>query len=238
MDTQKRLMVALSLCFAIVVVWSYFFGPKAGQTAQVSEGADAGAAAALPGVPAPPVVAPVAVGENAGAPLPPLLTIEREFSSVHLGISTAGGGLVKAQLQGPKMRENERYSLTEGFERAFGRQGTPAPQVDLGLPTGAVPPPLSVAVEGSAPFPAGARYAVDSDEPRKLVLTAHSGTWRVTKRIAWPEGDGALATLEVELQNVGTAPATGEISVRYSRVVDPASEEKGSFFGGVGNRSE
>jgi YidC/Oxa1 family membrane protein insertase len=43
-------------------------------------------------------------------------------------------------------------------------------------------------------------------------------------------------TLTVALQNAGAQPVSGEMSVRYGRAVDPSTEEKGSFFGGVGNQ--
>src|SRR5208282_277730 len=126
MDSQKRLMLALALSFAVVTVWTLFFGPKAPPPQAGTEGADAGVTTALPPAASPPVA-----GLDAGEALAPVVVLSRDFQDVHAKLSSAGAGLVQAQLQGPKMRESEHYTVLEGFEHAFGSKRIESPQVNL-----------------------------------------------------------------------------------------------------------
>jgi len=234
MDSQKRLMLALALSFVVVTLWTVFFGPKPPPPTPLGAVADAGAVAAEPAaIAAVPTAAPLA---DAGAALPPVVALRRDFSKVHVQLSTDGARLTQAELQGAKMREPEHYAFVDGLQHAFGAKHTDSPQVDLGFWLGAGPGPLAVSVEGATPFPAGARYAVTEDAPKRIVMVATSGTWRVTKQFEWSQDDGELFSMGVALENLSDKTQAGDLSIRLGRSVDPTTEEKGSFFGGVGNQ--
>jgi YidC/Oxa1 family membrane protein insertase len=235
MDSQKRLMLALALSFVVVISWNLFFGPKAGPTTQLGGATDAGAVATAPSTPAPSAL--VAAAYDAGPEAPPVVTVERELPKVHVALSTDGAGLSRAQLQGAKMRENEHYSVVEGLQHAIGARHNDSPQVDLALPVPGLALPLAVSVEGAAPLPSSVRFALAAEQtPRKVVMAGAYNGWKITKTFEWPADDGELLRLTVALQNASAQPAAGELSVHYVRAVDPSTEEKGSFFGGVGNQ--
>jgi YidC/Oxa1 family membrane protein insertase len=236
MDSQKRLMLALALSFVVVTAWTIFFGPKAGpQTALNAQDAGAAAAVAQQHEVALP---PVAYDAGAGVALPPIETLQRDFTKVHETLTTDGAGLSRAELQGAKMREPEHYNFVDGLEHAFGSKRADSPQVDLAIPVPGVAFPLAVSIEGAAPLPPATRFSVVEKAPKKVVMAGSYGDWRVTKTFEWPSDDGELMTLTVALQNAGSQAASGEMALRYGRAADPSTEEKGSFFGGVGNQSK
>src|SRR5579863_6364489 len=110
MDSQKRLMLALALSFVVVTAWTLLFGPKPGPATQLG-GADAGAMASPAPAPVPAPASPLAATADAGEPPAPLVEVPREFSKIHDRLTSDGAGLNRAELQGPKMRENEHWGV-------------------------------------------------------------------------------------------------------------------------------
>jgi YidC/Oxa1 family membrane protein insertase len=251
MDSQKRLLVALGLSFLVTMVWMTFFAPKpppggadAG-VATTTTPVDAGVAAA--------VMAPVEAQADGGAvaELPPVIKIERDRELIDYAFTSEGAGLVEGRLKTPKMREQQQVTIAEGLQRLLGKKTPPPPQMDMAIPVPGQPVPLAVAIVGSQPFPANVRYRVEEGE-RALHFTATQGPWEVKKSFEWsdqrpagaPEprkGDPEAWKFElaytVTVKNVGSAPASGDLSLHYARNIDPTREHKGNFFGGIGNES-
>ena len=240
MDSQKRLLLALGLSFLLTMVYMTFFvkppsAARGGTEAGLQAGApalavDAGAAAA------PPASDLLAVATDGGEPAPPVKEVTRALPNVHFTFSSEGAGLRQAQLQGNKMREQSKVTLQEGLGRLTGKVSDAAPPMEMAVPPAGLPLPLSVSVVGPQPFPANARYSVDETDPDKLVFHARAGTWEIQKTVEWAH-QGDELRLTIALKNVGVAAAAGELGLHYSRAIAPEHEEKGSFFGGVGNQS-
>src|SRR5215218_6077630 len=97
-ESQRRLMVALALSFAVVTAWQLWFAPKqaaqdAAKPAAVS--ADAGTATAPAPAPAPGAAPGL---QAASADAPPARTLERTRPTAHYRFSSEGAGLTFAQL--------------------------------------------------------------------------------------------------------------------------------------------
>ncbi|MHB8878380.1 MAG: membrane protein insertase YidC, partial [Myxococcaceae bacterium] len=245
MDSQKRLLIALGLSFLLTMVYVTFFvkppvpsGPDGGE---VAAAVDAGAGAPVAVTP-PPVPVPGAAdaGELAApvvppAEQPPPVKLDRDHEAVEFTYSSEGAALVRAELQGAKMREQPHLTLSEGLGKLIGRTTPAPPQMDLTIPAPGLPPPFSVSIEGSQPLPANTFYKVAELPDGALEFTAVAGTWQLKKTYAW-KGQFQL-TYTLEVKNIGAAPAGGELAVHVLRAINPLHEEAGSFFGGIGNQS-
>ncbi|MCE9668439.1 membrane protein insertase YidC [Myxococcus stipitatus] len=244
-DSQKRLLVALLLSFAVTAGWMYLFPPKpppeaaggdAGVAAQVGGDAGTGAQAALP----PSGETPPSTGTPAEATPPPperQVTLTRKESVYRF--STTGAGLTSAQLQGAKMREQHSLTLAQGFQQLFGKEIPPPPQMNLAQPVPGQPLPLSVTIEGSSPLPANVPYAVDESaqgNAEAVTFTGRQGPWEVVKKLQWPQ-EGFELVYTIQVKNTSAQAQNGELRVHYARAIDPNFEHAPSFFGGVGNLS-
>src|SRR5215471_9820240 len=137
MDSQKRMLIALGLSFALTLAYMTFFaskGPPSQPATPPSEKTEQ--------APAPtPTQAP-----SAPAPVPsgqvPMRELERDFSVVHYRIASRGGGLAGAELQGQKMREQVHLSFREGLSQLFTGKEPFRPQVDMAIPVPGQPLPL------------------------------------------------------------------------------------------------
>ncbi|MFP2930735.1 membrane protein insertase YidC [Pyxidicoccus sp. 3LG] len=243
-DSQKRLLAALALSFAATAVYTFFFAPQ--PTPPGAEGgADAGVVAAGPAdAGTPQAVLPpdsaggTPTGATAEAP-PPERKVELQRPEVHYGFSSAGAGLTSAVLQGSKMREQQELSVRQGFEKLFGKDIPPAPQMNLAQPVPGQPLPLSVSIQGASPLPADTRYAVTEGAEgaaEGLSFTGRQGPWEVVKTLKWPR-EGFELTYTVQVRNTSGQPQSGDLQVHYGRAIDPNFEHAPSFFGGVGNQS-
>ncbi len=237
MDQQKRLILALGLCFLLTLGWSYFvrpqppveFAPDAGSQAAAAPGAaDAGAVAALP--PGQPGVAAL----TPPAELPPIREEVVKRAVADYRFSSAGAGLLGAPLHGDKMKEQPQVSLREGLS-LFGKGRPEAPPMDMAAPTSLNTLPLSVSIAGERPLSSAARYAVVR-EGEKLTFTSVENGWEVVKVVSFPN-EGFELRYDVTVKNVGAAPASGELAVHYGRAIHPGHEEKPSMLGQVGNQS-
>lgn len=250
-DSQKRLLLALALSFVATTVYMFFFAPKpdpqagAGDAGVVAAGpADAGTpqaaqAPAAPGAAPGTEAAPGAPGAQAAAePPPPARTVERRRESAVYTFSSDGAGLASAELQGPKMREQQNLTVGQGYQKLFGKDIPPPPQMNLAMPVPGQPLPLAVGIEGPVPFPASTRFAVAEApaEDGSVVFTGRQGPWEIRKTVRWPrEGFELAYTLEV--RNTSAQAASGELQIHYGRAIDPNFEEAPSWLGGVGNQS-
>ena len=80
-------------------------------------------------------------------------------------------------------------------------------------------------------------------------VVRHYGRDELLRRLAhpfWFQSFGAVMGMDWHSSGIttsvigalkrGLAPLAGELGVHFARAVDPSTEEKGSFFGGVGNQ--
>src|SRR5690606_27693025 len=113
---------------------------------------EAGAPAAPPAQAAAPPE-PGRAGPQARAPppaaAPPGRTAAHEAKDLHHSLSSQGAGLVKAELQGEKMREQRQLSVAQGYKLLFGGEVPDAQQMDMARPTDSFAPALAVGVYGS-----------------------------------------------------------------------------------------
>jgi YidC/Oxa1 family membrane protein insertase len=97
---------------------------------------------------------------------------------------------------------------------------------------------------GATPVPATTRYAVVEEGPGKVVFSTTSGPWEITKTFTWTAAErsdtdpsGYLSNLTVNVKNVSTNVAVGELGVHAIRAITPHAEEAPSMFGGIGNQA-
>jgi len=239
-DSQKRTAVAFGLIFLLTAVYMTWFAPS--QTPPHAAGAvDAGAVAstapapsAAPVAPPSPTAAPPSAGVPPGGPAVRTLEVPRKL--VHYVFSTEGAGLVSAKLQGEKTREQVHLSIAEGWAQLFGKAVPKGPQMDLAQPVPGGPLPLSVELAGESAIPPTLRYSAEQGDHR-ITFVGRTDSWEVTKEISWVD-DGYELNTRVTLRNLTSRPLSGELVLPYGRAIDPAHEERPSFFGGVGNLSD
>jgi len=243
-NSQKRLLAALALSFAATAVYTFFFAPTPPPPG--AEAPDAGVVAAAPAdagtaQPAQPPEGGANAGEGATAeaPTPPARTVELHRDEATYVFSSEGAGLTAAVLKGSKMREQQQLTVTEGFQKLFGKEIPPPPQMDLARPTPGQPLPLSVSIQGASPLPADLPYALEEGAPGSadgVTFTGRRGPWEVVRTVKWPQ-DGFELAYTVQVRNTSGQPQSGELQVHHNRAIDPNFEHAPSFFGGVGNLS-
>ena len=234
MDSQKRMLIALGLSFALMLAYLTFFAPKGPPSQPAPPPAEKAGQAERAPTPAP-IQVPAATPQ-AGIGQVPMREVERDFSLVHYRIASRGGGLLRAELQDPKNREQLHLSFREGLSQLFAKKEPPRPQVDMAIPVPGQPLPLAVSIAGSQPLSEFLDYDIESTGDRRARMVASQSGWEVSKVIEWSP-DGLAFSYSIAVKNVGSQPSSGELGVHYLRAVNPALEEKASFFGGVGNQS-
>ncbi|WP_426748671.1 membrane protein insertase YidC [Myxococcus faecalis] len=245
-DSQKRLLVALLLSFAVTAGWMFLFPPPpaapgaddAGVAAAGTQdaGTPAQAAQPSPGDGTPP--SPGGTVAEATPP-PPAKQVDSHRKESVYRFSSVGAGLTSAELQGVKMREQHSLTLAQGYQQLLGKEVPPAPQMNLAQPVPNQPLPLSVTIEGQSPLGAGVPYAVDEKtggDVESLTFTGRQGPWEVVKVLQWPK-EGFELTYTIQVKNTSGQAQNGELLVHYGRAIDPNFEHAPSFFGGVGNLS-
>jgi len=254
MDQQKRMLIAIGLSFALTLAFSQFvWKPKAeadaarlaaldAGTAEVALALDGGAAGAAPVLAAAGgdgdggaavAVAPPAVPVQ---PEAPLRSIDVTRDSMKLEFTSEGASLTDAVLTGTREREQQRLTIPEGYKKLFGGKFPPPPQMDLAQPPPTGPGQLAISIAGATPLDARLRYQVTEEKPGRIVFQGLQGPWQVTKTFSW-EPKGYELAMDVEVKNVGTQPAGGELAVHAVRGIDPAHEDAPSMFGGIGNQA-
>jgi YidC/Oxa1 family membrane protein insertase len=251
MDSQKRLLLALALSVGLTSLFLMFNPPPR----PAPEGAGTGAPPAAPS-PAPGPSTPVAAAPEApttrpqanpyGAPAA-AKEIRHDDEDIRYRVSTRGAGLVSAELQGPKMREQRTLSVGEAYKLLFGGHVPDPPQMDMGAAPQMFPPALAVGVRGASPLDPWLTWSVDeAASGERLVLVGRQGPWEVRKTFEWPRSrdpskpasHGFDVALTVALTNTSAQVAQGELAIHYSRAVNPKYEEKPSWLGSVGSESK
>jgi len=250
MDEQQqslRTNIALMLVITLTLGFMWWNGsmapapedesaPDAGIT--LAAGVDAGNPATPPTLSAQP--APGAEGEPAPAAEPPpeKRTLTRTRQSAHLLLSSDGAGILSAELQGQKMREQPRVEIAEGFKRLVGKGTFAAPQMNAAQPVAGMPPPLALELKSGTDvlLPATTTWKVEESPDAVTFRTAARGV-EVTKRISGFASEGYQLKVELEFRNTTAQPWAGEYTLGWTRAVDPRFEEAPSMFGSVGNQS-
>ena len=236
--SQKRMAVAFGLIFLLTAVYMTWFAPT--PPPHAAGAADAGTVASSARAPAPVATPPPPAAPPSTGVVPPtgpvVRTLEVSRKLVHYVFSTEGAGLVSAKLQGEKTREQLPLSISEGWAQLLGKPVPQGPQMDLAQPVPGAPLPLSVELAGDSAIPATLRYSAEEGDHR-ITFVGRTESWEVTKEVSWVD-DGYELSTRVTLRNLTPRPLTGELVLAYGRAIDPAHEEKPSFFGGVGNLSD
>jgi YidC/Oxa1 family membrane protein insertase len=237
-DSQKRTAVAFGLIFLLTAAYMTWFAPgtpvrpaSTGDAGVVETGGTPMAAAPVPVQPTPP---PPSSTPPPGGPA--VRTLEASRKEIVYAFSTEGAGLVSARLTGEKNREQLPLTIPEGWAQLFGRPVPKGPQMDLAMPVPGAPLPLSVEVAGEAALPATLRYSAEQGD-HHITFVGRTDSWEITKDVSWVD-DGYELSTRVTLRNLTGRSLSGELVLPYGRAIDPAREEKPSFFGGVGNVSD
>ncbi len=249
--------------FGLTLIWTQFVWKpeaeaEAARQAKLDAGVqlDAGAlAAVVPTIPAEPVMIDGGLLEDGGInwiPAPvaavPAVLPSREVTldrpTTKYVFSTEGAGLVSAELTGNREREEKALGIVDGWKKMFGTKFDPAPHMNLAHAVPGVGPNLAVSVVGATPVPATTRYSVVEEGPGKVVFSTTSGPWEITKTFTWSNAErsdtdpsGYLSNLTVNVKNVSTNVAVGELGVHAIRAITPHAEEAPSMFGGIGNQA-
>jgi YidC/Oxa1 family membrane protein insertase len=237
-NSQKRTAVAFGLIFLLTAVYMTWFAPSQPPPRTAAVAADAGTVAPPPAASAPVTAEPTPPRPSDREPTagPPVRQLEVSRKLVHYVFSTEGAGLVSAQLQGEKTGEQRALSIPEGWAQLLGKNVPKGPPMDLAVPVPGTALPLSVELAGEAAVPATLRYSAQQGDHR-ITFVGRTESWEVTKEVSWVD-DGYELSTRVTLRNLSGRPLSGELVLPYARAIDPAHEEKPSFFGGVGNVSD
>jgi YidC/Oxa1 family membrane protein insertase len=236
-DTNQRLFLTVALCFAVALVWSYFFQPRtpphpaaqppaaAKQEPAPSTPGGSGAAPSTPGV-APPGGAPTPSAPAAGAavprgtslPRPPVRTAELDSARLHVVVTSEGAALQSVVLKGEKFRRRKPGTAQES-------------QIDLITPQPGQPLPLATELrDGAAELvPADAGYELVRHDDRSAVFRVSSGGLTVTKTFTL---DPRLYRLDLAVELRSDAARSAQLAVLSTGHGEHAS---GGFFSGHAN---
>ncbi|HUM10308.1 MAG TPA: membrane protein insertase YidC [Myxococcaceae bacterium] len=235
-QSQKRTAVAFGLIFLLTAVYMTWFAPSTPPPPHAAGAVDAGTVVSAPAPVAAQAPAPPRSLDREVPPGPAVRTIEVARKQIHYAFSTEGAGLVSAQLQGVKTREQVPLTIAQGWAQLFGKDVPKGPQMNLAQPVPGSALPLSIELSGEASVPATLHYSAEEGDHR-ITFVGRTESWEVTKEVSWVD-DGYELSTRVTLRNLSARPLSGELVLPYSRAIDPAHEEKPSFFGGVGNVSD
>ncbi len=237
-NSQKRTAVAFGLIALLTIVYMTWFAPHAPPPSTVVAAGDAGTVAAAPAAPAPVTAeaSPPRTSDREPSAGPAVRTIEVLRKQARYTFSTEGAGLVSALLLGEKTREQVHLTVPQGWAQLLGKPVPKGPPMNMAQPVPGGALPLSIELAGEAAVPATLRYSAEQGDHR-ITFVGRTESWEVTKEVSWVD-DGYELSTRVTLRNLSGRPLSGELVLPYSRAIDPAHEEKPSFFGGVGNVSD
>ncbi len=236
-DSQRNLMLAVGIMLVLWVVYMQFFAPTPPPVAEVQDAGVSQQVAQQPAAPSTADAGEAMAQAPEGEPPPPVSSLKLGTDLLAMELSSEGAGLTSATLLGQKMREQNQLTIGEGYKRLFGGEVEDAPQIDMGRPHPDRPLPLGLSIQGARPFAANARYKVEEDAAARTVkFTARQGNTEVIKVLQLPE-KGFEAAMAITVRNLGGEALGGDLVMHYTRAVEPGTEEKASFFGGVGNES-
>jgi len=238
-DTNQRLFLTVALCFAVALVWSYFFQPKPpprapaqppaavrqepppGATAQPSGGATSPAQPAAGG--SAPSAAPV-VPRGTSAPRPPAKSVALDSERLHVVLTSEGAALKSLLLKGEKFQRRKA-----GGGGGAGSES----QVDLVNVQPGQPLPLSTAVRdagGAELVPADAAYELIRHDERSAVFRARAAGLTLTKTFTL---DARLYRVDLAVELRSETARSGQLAVLSTAHGEQASG--GGFFSGHAN---
>ncbi len=246
LNQRNRLIIAISLSFALTLIFQKFVWKAPTDSAATPPVSDAGLAIAPPiAAPAPSAI-PVPPRDSA-TPTPSGIdarTFRVERPAMSLGFTNDGAGLTRAVLLGPRERIAQPLGIVDGYRKLFGHSFPPPPQVDMAVPRLGGAPQFAISISGAAQLSALQRYQVLDETPGQVAFATTAGPWRVEKRFLWDttalQNDDPrryLATLEVTIRNTSTSPATGSLELHATRAVELGAEIAPSWFSGIGNQA-
>jgi YidC/Oxa1 family membrane protein insertase len=238
-ETNQRLFLTVALCFAVALVWSYFFQPRpqphapaqpAAATKQ--EPAPSGAGTQPPPSTTTPSTAPSGAGSSPAAPAaaasvprgtsaprPPERTAELDSPRLHVVVTSEGAALKSVVLKGEK------------FQRRDPRTGQKS-QVDLVTPQPGQPLPLSTALRDASVelVPADTGYQLVRHDDRSVVFRAGAGGLTVTKTFTL---DPRLYRLDLAVELRAETARSAQLAILSTSHGEQGSG--GGFFSGHAN---
>jgi YidC/Oxa1 family membrane protein insertase len=221
MDSQRRMILAIALCMAVLFIWyGVLFPPPKPKAALLVDGGLAPAAGsaqvAQPASISSPDAGAVAIAPGAppSVPRPPEKTDRIEARNMVIELSSWGGALKHAVLQGDRMRRT-----------VDGKDG----QVDLVQVRPTDPLPLSVQFTG-LDVPVNAAYDLTEQEAGAAFKLEVAGA-RIVKTYA-ARADVYSLDLKVDVTNTSAAPRAVTMGVLYPSWVNPEqANPSGGFLG-------
>jgi len=193
---EKRVIIAIGLCIAVLVVWTKMFParpPAPAPTPAAQVAADAGRAATPS-----PSAATATPGAAPGSPNHPEQQVELSTPEVRFVFSSLGGTLIHAQLQPAKY---------------FDHPGDPSTGHDLVRMSDPKDPPLRTAFPKSGfATPADGAWEVRRPSPDTVIFAADAGTTHIEKRYVADTTRYRLH-LDVTVSNRGDQPIDHHLAV-------------------------
>jgi YidC/Oxa1 family membrane protein insertase len=217
---EKRVILAIALCVAVIIFWTKFFPVRPPTPAPV---------AATPAAQSPEPSRPAAPGAGVGSPSGvsaaaavnrPEKRIAVETPDVRFVFSSLGGTLVHAQLRGSKFLD---------------RPNDPASGHDLVQSVDPKDAPLRTTFPGSGfAAPADGAWEVQQPKPDTVVFSTDSGNVHIEKRYVVDSTRYRLH-LEVSLSNRGEQPIDHHLALSLTGRQDPDKRGGGFMSGSSAN---
>jgi YidC/Oxa1 family membrane protein insertase len=216
---EKRLIVAIALCVAFMLVWSKFVPQRPpAPTPPAPQSAPAGSAAVPPPVPSTAAVAPSPSG--AAAANHPEQKVELLTPEVRFVFSSLGGTLVHAELLNPKFRD---------------RPDDPSSSHDLVALSDPDDAALRTSFANSGfPAPADGAWEVRRVDAKTVVFAADTGTVHIEKRYI-ADSTRYRLHLDVSITNRGGQPVDQHLTISLPGRQDPEKRGGGFFAGSSAN---
>jgi len=217
---EKRVILAIGLCVAVMVAWTKFFPVRPPAPAPVAQTAPAAtpeaAKAAVGGGPSVPSGAP------AGAPITnrPEQKVELDTPDVRFVFSSRGASLQHAELRNAKFRD---------------RPQDPASGHDLVATSDPQEAPLRTTFPKSGfPEPADGSWETRQPAPNTVVFATDTGTVHIEKRYVADTTRYRLH-LDVTVTNRGAQPVDQHLAISLSGRQDPEKKGGGFLSGSAAN---
>ncbi|HXJ20949.1 MAG TPA: membrane protein insertase YidC [Polyangia bacterium] len=211
---EKRVILAVVLCVAVLMLWSKFFpGPKPPAQQPV--------ATAPTGSP-PPAPSNAPSGGTAAAAAKPEKVVELDSPDIQFVFTSAGGRLLHARLRGGKY---------------LAQPGNPSSGHDLVETTDPRETPLETSFPDSGfPAPPDGAWEVQSQDAKTVVFAADSGTTHFEKRYI-VDATRYRLHLEVSVTNRGTQAVSHHLALSLTGRQDPEKRGGGFMSGSSANLS-